>query len=88
MAWCIDDLEAWYLILEIKTALNPLHVLLDRSFRIVGSTNLLGNTTGLTCLSVCPSKLIKEKCLAGIDKMHKEGISEGSTSISCLSRGS
>ena len=67
MAWCINDLEAWNLILEIKAALHPLHVFLDRTLREIGCTNLLGDATGLTGLNVRSSELIKDKCLAGVD---------------------
>jgi hypothetical protein len=54
MAWCVNDLEAWNLILEIKAALHSLHMLLDRTLWEVGCTNLLGDATGLTGLHVCP----------------------------------
>ena len=67
MAWGVNDLETWNLILKIKTSFHPLHMLLDRTLWEVGSTDLLGDTTGLTGLHVCPSELIKYKCLAGID---------------------
>ena len=78
MAWCVDDLETWYLILEIETALHPLHVLLDRTLGEVCSTDLLGDSTGLTGLHVCPSELIKDQCLAGVDvaKNTEDGASQ------------
>ena len=67
MAWCVNDLEAWNLIFEIKTALHSLHVFLNCTLWEVGCSNLLGDATRLTCLHVCPPKFIKDKCLAGID---------------------
>jgi hypothetical protein len=67
MAWCVDDLEAWNLILEIKTTLHSLHMFLDRTHWEVGCTNLLCDTTGLTRLYISSSELIEDKCLAGVD---------------------
>lgn len=67
VAWGVDNLETWDLQVEIQSSIHFFHMLPNGALREIGSTNLLGDTTGLTSLYISSSKFIENKGFTGIN---------------------
>lgn len=58
VTWCINNLETWYLQVNIDSTLYSLLVLSECDLWEVGCTYLLGNTTSFTSLHISASQFI------------------------------
>lgn len=67
MTRSVNDKVSGNLEIELQAAFHTLEVLQDCTLREIGSTDLLGDTTGFTCLNIGATQLIKDECLSSID---------------------